>query len=95
MSSASSMRATCSLGDGQGSPTGTSLSASPEPMPRNMRPGNSRSSVAHACAIRPGWKRAPGGVTPVPSRIVLVAWPAAPSHGQVWPDSPPSHHGCR
>jgi hypothetical protein len=53
--SASSMRAIWSAGDGQSSPTGTSLSASPEPIPRNGRPGNSRSSVIHACAISAGW----------------------------------------
>jgi hypothetical protein len=53
--SASSSRAIWSSTGGQSSPSGTSLSASPEPMPRNGRPGNSRSSVIHACAIITGW----------------------------------------
>ena len=52
---ASSMRAIWSPTDGQSSPIGTSFSASPDPIPRNGRPGNSRSSVTHACAIRAGW----------------------------------------
>ena len=52
--SASSIRAIWSSTGGQSSPTGTSLSASPEPIPRNGRPGNIRSSVIHACAISAG-----------------------------------------
>jgi hypothetical protein len=95
MSSASSMRAIWSSVEGQSSPTGTSLSASPEPIPRYGRPGYMRSNVIHAWAISAGWKRAPGGVTAVPNGTLSVACAAAPSHAQAWPDSPGSHHGCR
>ncbi len=42
------MRDTCSLTSGQSIPSGDSLSDSPEPMPRNVRPGYISSSVAHA-----------------------------------------------
>ena len=48
------MRSTCSAGDGHSAPSGDSLSDSPEPMPRNGRPGNSASSVAHAWAMSTG-----------------------------------------
>ncbi len=57
------------------------------------RPGNIVSSVAQACAIRTGWYRGPGGVTPVPNGTSSVACPTAPSQTQAWPDSPGSHQG--
>ena len=49
------MRAIWSFGAGHSSPTGTSLRASPEPIPRNIRPGFIRSSVIHAWAMIAGW----------------------------------------
>ena len=54
ISSASSIRSTCSPTGGQSMPQGDSFSDSPEPMPRNARPGNSSSSVAKNCATTAG-----------------------------------------
>ena len=55
ISSASSMRSTCSPTEGQSMPHGVSFSDSPEPMPRKARPGNIDSSVANAWATTAGW----------------------------------------
>jgi len=55
MSSASSMRSTCSATSGQSIPVGVSFSASPDPIPRNARPAYISSSVANACATIAGW----------------------------------------
>src|SRR5829696_8771989 len=63
ISSASSMRLTCSPTAGQSIPQGVSLSDSPEPIPRKARPGNSASSVMNACAVTAGWWRCTGAVT--------------------------------
>jgi len=93
ISSASSMRLTCSPTAGQSIPQGVSLSDSPEPIPRKARPGNSASSVMNACAVTAGWWRCTGAVTPVPIGTRSVACPAAPSMTQACPDSPGSHHG--
>ena len=55
ISSASSIRRTCSPVPGQSMPAGVSLSDSPEPMPRKPRPGNSSCSVAPNWATTAGW----------------------------------------
>jgi hypothetical protein len=95
ISSASSMRAICSPAEGQSIPQGDSLSASPEPTPRNARPGQSSSTVATNWATVAGWCRNTGAVTPVPSAIRPVALPIAPSSVQACPDSPGSHQGWK
>ena len=63
-------------------PQGTSFRASPEPTPRNARPGFSSSTVAMNCAAVAGLCRYTGAVTPVPSAIRSVAVPIAPSSVQ-------------
>ncbi len=52
--SASSVRASCSSGDGQLMPAGTSFIASPLPTPRKTRCGASTPSVAICCATTTG-----------------------------------------
>lgn len=52
--SASSVRSSCSLTAGHLIPAGTSFIASPEPTPRNARPGHRDSSVATCCATTTG-----------------------------------------
>lgn len=52
--SASSVRASCSAGDGQSMPAGTSFIASPDPAPRNARPGYIASMVATCWATTTG-----------------------------------------
>ncbi len=54
ISSPSSIRSTCSDTGGQIAASGDSFSDSPEPIPRNGRPGNIRSKVAQAWAISTG-----------------------------------------
>jgi hypothetical protein len=82
ISSASSMRAICSGTGGQSMPQGDSLSDSPDPRPRNARPGHISSMVAMNCATVVGLWRNTGAVTPVPSAIESVAFPIAPSSAQ-------------
>jgi hypothetical protein len=64
---ASSVRSSCSAGDGQSMPAGTSFIASPEPRPRNARPGARNSSVAAFCATTTGVYRWTIAVTALPS----------------------------
>ena len=78
ISSASSMRAICSATGGQSMPHGDSFSDSPEPMPRNARPGHISSIVAMNCATVAGLWRNTGAVTPVPSAGDSVDGPDRP-----------------
>lgn len=52
--SASSRRSSCPCGSGQSMPSGASFRASPEPTPRNARPGFITSSVAMNWATSAG-----------------------------------------
>ena len=93
ISSASSIRSTCSATGGQSMPQGDSFRDSPEPMPRNARPGKSSSTVAANWATTAGLWRWTGAVTPVPIGMRRVACPIAPSRVHAWPEWPGSHHG--
>ena len=84
---ASNMRLMRSGASGQYCPTTCSLSASPEPMPSQCRPGCIAASVALACATTAGCVRKVGVVAPGP-KSPRVRSPIAPSTLHTCDDCP-------
>jgi hypothetical protein len=97
--SASSVRASCSSGDGQSKPAGISFIASLDPTPRNVRPGARISRVAICCATTTGLYRCTTPVTALPRSQRFVSRAAAPSQTHALPDDVGAvvsvHHGDR
>src|SRR5690554_1063803 len=99
ISMASNIRLMRSCASGQYWPTMCSLSASPDPIPSQCRPGYMAARVADACATIAGCHRKVGVVTPGPrSPVVRSAmavrtfqtkelWPWAGTHGWKWSDA--------
>ncbi len=77
-------------------PTAISLSASPEPTPRNTRPGARQPRVANSCATTAGLYRKVGVSTDVPRTTRSVRAATKPSHASALGACPPvSRHGWK